>query len=155
MNNEEKLEFIRNGFLELVKNLDPVKKGLWGKMDAQQMVEHMTYSLKFANGRNIHAPIFDKEQLDKVRSFFLGEKTFRENTRNAMLPEEPNPHRNPTMKKAVNELKENIEEWIRVFQTGEHKTTTNPLAGDFTFEEWIQLLHKHAVHHAKQFGLIP
>lgn len=150
---QEKLEYITRTFFELIKDLKAEQKGNWGKMNAQQMIEHLTYSVRFANGRNYHDPIFPKEQLDKVRSFFLSEKLFRENTTNAMLPAEPDPMRNPNMESAVKELKEEVQEWIRQFQSGEKKSSVNPLAGEFTFDEWVHLFHKHFVHHARQFGL--
>ena len=152
--NEEKLNFIRKEFMDLVRTLPATQKGKWGKMNAQQMIEHMTYSVRFANGRNFHQPMLPQEQLDKVRSFFLSEKLFRENTRNALLPEEPDPMRNVNMETAMKELENELDEWIRIFSSHEKEKTMNPFAGEFTFDEWVTLFHKHFVHHARQFGLV-
>ena len=58
------------------------------------------------------------------------------------------------MQTAIKELQDEIAAWINVFETKEKTTTTNPFAGEFTFDEWIHLLHKHAMHHARQFGLV-
>ena len=32
--------------------------------------------------------------------------------------------------------------------------TTNPIFGDLDFAANVQLLHKHALHHLRQFGLV-
>jgi hypothetical protein len=34
-------------------------------------------------------------------------------------------------------------------------TTRNPFFGDLNFAENVHLLHKHALHHLRQFGVVP
>ena len=41
--NIDKLNFVASGFLPLLNNLDAGAKGKWGKMNGQQMVEHLTH----------------------------------------------------------------------------------------------------------------
>lgn len=150
----EKVQYLKTVFIEKVKTLDANAKGIFGLMNAQQMVEHMTYSFRVANGKEHQEAFLTAEQQEKVRHFFLSDKPFRENTKNAMLPENPFPMKNASMEEAVNELKAETDLFFKTFTEDKNHKTTNPLAGVFDFEQWVQLLYKHALHHAKQFGLI-
>ena len=93
------------------------------------------------------------EQTEKVRSFFLGEKPFRENTTNHLLPDIPPPCTNATMEESIKEMEQELNEFFASFENNPQHKTVNPFAGEFNYEEWVQLLHKHFVHHLGQFGL--
>ena len=54
----------------------------------------------------------------------------------------------------TNELEGEINDFVSYFEQHPGSTTTNPFFGELNFEEWIQLLHKHAVHHLKQFNCL-
>ncbi len=71
---QENISFLKNNFVPLLRKLQPGQKGKWGKMDAQQMVEHFRQVLKVANGKiqlPLHNP--DKERLEKIRTFLMSE----------------------------------------------------------------------------------
>lgn len=152
--NTEKLEFLSVTFPNLVAQLDANAKGVWGVMNAQQMVEHMSYSIRIANGRLPMQIVTPAENLEKVKGFMLSDKPFRENTKNSMLPDTALPLEQSDMQHAIEELKNEIRFFIEVFQKEPEKIITNPFFGDLNFAEWIHLLHKHATHHARQFGLL-
>lgn len=149
---KEKIEYIKN-FPGKLSVLNPSTNGKWGKMNAQQMVEHLTNSMRVATGKEFQKIELLPEQTQKVRTFFLSDKPFRENTSNHLLPEIPPPCRNTTMQKAISELENELDEFFLLFEKNSVHTTINPFAGEFNFGEWMQLLHKHFLHHAKQFGL--
>ena len=152
--NTDKFEYLTVSFPDSVANLDAKAKGAWGVMNAQQMVEHMSYSIRIANGNLPMEIVTPVENLVKVKAFMMSDKPFRENTKNAMLPETALPLTQMDMQHAVKELKNEIVFFIEVFQKEPNKIITNPFFGDLNFEEWLHLLHKHATHHAKQFGLL-
>lgn len=139
-------------FPGLLRSLEPAAKGKWGKMNAQQMVEHLTDSMRVATGKEYQKRELNDELTEKARKFFLSDKPFRENTTNHLLPVEPNPIRNTTMENAVEEFEAELSEFFTMFQRP-MRTTMNPFAGEFNYEQWVQLLHKHFQHHARQFGL--
>jgi len=58
------------------------------------------------------------------------------------------------MQEAINEYNKQVTAFITYFENNKGTTLTNPFFGELSFEEWTHLLHKHAVHHSKQFGLI-
>ncbi len=147
-----KIEFLTKTFPEFLHHLKPNAKGKWGKMNAQQMVEHMSESVKIANGTIPKNIITSPEHLEKARAFMLSDKPFRENTKNVELPDEPFPVNHHNMDAAIEELKYELHVFFTTFEGNEEKTITNPIFGELNFMEWLHLLHKHAVHHAQQFG---
>ena len=151
---EQKLTFLTDKFIPLLKNLPASAIGKWGKMNGQQMVEHVAGFFKVSTGK-IHCPLVTPvEHLPKYKEFLLSEKEFRENTKAPVLPEEPMPLRFATMQEAVDDLEKEVKEFVRKFSSGEINIAQHPVFGDLNFEEWVLLHYKHVVHHAKQFGLM-
>lgn len=149
-----KLAFVENGFIALIKNLPADAVGKWGKMNAQQMLEHVSGFFKVSTNQ-IHFPLVTPvEHLPKYKEFLLSEKEFRENTKAPVLPEEPLPLKFTTIQEAVDDLEQQIKLFVDKFSSGEIVTSQHPVFGDLSFEEWVLLHYKHVVHHARQFGLI-
>jgi len=150
----EKAEFLRNQFVAILKEIPTDTRAAWGKMTLQQMIEHFADSVRIASGKVVHTEILTPpEQLDKMRAFLESEKPFRENTKNALMPEIPAPVRNPSKNDAVKELKTEIDFFFSVFEKNNLQVTRNPFFGDLNYEQNVQLLYKHAQHHLKQFGV--
>ena len=154
--NAEKTEFLRNRFVPLLQQLPSDTKAAWGKMTVQQMIEHFADSVRIASGKVMHSDVLTPpENLDRMRAFLESEKPFRENTPNALMPEIPAPVRNPSKADAVKELKTEIDFFFSVFEKNNLQVTRNPFFGDLSYEQNVQLLYKHAVHHLKQYGVTP
>ncbi len=150
----DKTLFVKTEFLRLVENLNGKEIGNWGLMNAQQMVEHVTDFFKVSSNKKSFPLITPMEQLPKYKEFLLSNKEFRENTKAPMLPKEPAEIRNVSMQLAVDELKNEIENFHLFFKNNAEIKTLHPVFGELNFDEWIQLHFKHTQHHAKQFGLI-
>lgn len=152
---EQKAAFIREGFLSLLTSLTPESDKLWGKMNAQQMVEHVTGFFMVSTDQ-LHFPLVTpEEQLPKFREFLRSDKQFRENTKAPVLPEEPLPVRTSDLQSAIEALKKSIDYFFLYFSADPSKKTAHPVFGWLNFEEWILLHYKHVTHHARQFGLLP
>lgn len=150
----DKLTFLKIEFPKLVRTLNPEAKGEWGVLNGQQMVEHMAESISYATGNNnqpLHSPV---EHVDKYKSFAMSDKEFKPNTPNALMSAVPAPIIQSNMEEAVQEMEKQIAAFINYFETNKGATITNPFFGDLNFDEWVHLLHKHAVHHSKQFRLL-
>ena len=151
---DEKICFLKNDLIFLLKNLKGDEKGKWGKMNAQQMAEHVSNFFKVST-KKIHFPLTTPvEHLPKYKEFLLSDKEFRENTKAPVLPEEPLPLQYSNITEAVEELKKSVDEFFEFFKDDPSKTTLHPAFGELNFDEWVQLHHKHTTHHLKQFGLI-
>ena len=152
--NAEKAEFLRNRFVPLLEQVPTDTKPAWGKMTLQQMIEHFAESVRIASGKITHTDIITPpENLDRMRAFLESEKPFKENTVNALMPEIPAPVRNPSKNEAIKELKAEIDFFFSVFEKNNLGVTRNPFFGDLNYEQNVQLLYKHALHHLKQFGV--
>lgn len=152
----QKKEFLQHRFPILLKQISSSTPPAWGKMTLQQMIEHLTDYVRIASGKTVHTEIVTPpEYLDRGRAFMMSEKPFKENTPNSLMPETPPPVRNASVEDAIAELQQELKEFFTAFEQNKNLTTRNPFFGDLNFEENVQLLHKHALHHLKQFGVNP
>ncbi len=88
----DKKLFLTSKFINLLQPLDPNSNGKWGLMNVHQMVEHLIESFKVANGNVIVNEIITPlEKLEKMQSFIRSEIPFKENTKNALMPDTPAP----------------------------------------------------------------
>jgi len=150
-----KLDFIQHQFILLLSDLPADAQGKWGKMNAQQMVEHVTAFFKVSSGK-LHFPLVSlAEHLPKLKAFLLSDKEFRENTKapSSVIGEDPLPVRTNNMAEAIAGLQDSINDFVDYFEDDSYKTTLHPVFGELNFSEWVLLHYKHLLHHAKQFGL--
>jgi len=152
MVNEVKRQFLQTQFLPLIQQIDPGAIHRWGKMNAQQMVEHVSDFFRISSGRLIYPLVTPLEHLPKYRDFLLSEKDFRENTKAPVLPDEPLALRHAAMNESIVELEEQVDNFFLYFSHHPGQKTLHPAFGELNFEEWVQLHHKHVKHHLKQFG---
>ena len=150
---QTKIDYLKN-FIPLLANLKGDEKGKWGKMNAQQMTEHVSAFFKVST-KKIHFPLTTPlEHLPKYKEFLWSDKEFKENTKAPVLPEEPLPLHYATMQLAIDDLKKSLAYFFEFFKNDPLKTTLHPAFGELNFDEWVQLHYKHVTHHVKQFGLM-
>jgi oxepin-CoA hydrolase/3-oxo-5,6-dehydrosuberyl-CoA semialdehyde dehydrogenase len=152
---EQKLNFITTAYLPLLKNLPADDMGKWGKMNAQQMVEHVAAFFAVSAGKIKFDLVTPVEHLPKYRDFLFSDKEFRENTKApvTVIGEEALPLRYATMEEALENLSRSIIAFENYFKEDVEKKTLHPVFGELNFEEWVLLHYKHVMHHARQFGL--
>ena len=153
----EKENFLRTKLVPYLQRLNPATPARWGKMNVQQMIEHYTIDgVQNANGRLVFEKIVtDPDNLARFREFLMSERPFRENTRNPLLNEEPGPLHYKTIQAAINALQEELICFFETYEKNPAMIIRNPIFGDLEFEQNVQLLHKHAVHHLRQYGVDP
>jgi len=152
---EQKLSFIKNDFFKLLSTVKEDTKAGWGKMNAQQMLEHVSAFYKVSAGKIKFDLVTPEEHLPKFKEFLLSDKQFRENTKAPVnvIGEEPLPLRYRSYDEALTKLHESVKEFEDHFKDDPGKTTTHPVFGPLNFEEWILLHYKHVTHHLRQFGI--
>jgi oxepin-CoA hydrolase/3-oxo-5,6-dehydrosuberyl-CoA semialdehyde dehydrogenase len=153
---EQKLKFITEGCIPLFKTLQGNEPGKWGKMNAQQMVEHLAAFFYVSSGKIKFDLITPVEQLPKYKEFLLSGKEFRENTKapTSVISEEALPLRYANMQEALVYLQDSIKAFETYFKDDNIKTTLHPVFGELNFEEWVLLHYKHVTHHLRQFELM-
>jgi hypothetical protein len=153
----EKENFLRTKLVTYLQRLDPATPPSWGKMSVQQMIEHYAGdAVRNANGRLVMETILTPPQnLERMREFMMSEKPFHENTKNPLLGEEPAPLRYKTVQAAIGALQQELIYFFEAYEKEPMKVVRNPFFGDLNFEQNVQLLYKHALHHLRQFGVEP
>lgn len=151
----EKENFLRTRLITLLQRLDPATPPRWGKMGVQQMIEHFAGdAVRNANGRlKIDKLVTHPEHLERMREFMMSDKPFKENTNNPLMAEEPAPLRYKTVQAAIGALQQELIAFFEAYEKEPGMTILNPFFGELNFEQNVQLLYKHAIHHLKQFGV--
>ena len=154
--NFEKENFLRTKLVPYLQRLDPTPPR-WGKMNVQQMIEHCANdAIRSASGRlKIDTIVAPPENLQRMREFLMSEKPFKENIKNPLLDEEPRPLQYKTVQAAIGALQQELIYFFEAFEKNHQLVTRNPFFGDLNFDQNVQLLHKHALHHLRQFGVEP
>ena len=151
----EKENFLRTKLVPCLQRIDPSTAPRWGKMSLQHMIEHFAGdAVRNASGRLAFEKIMTPaERLPSMREFLMSEKPFKENTNNPLMGAEPAPLRYHTVQAAIGALQQGLIVFFEAYEKQPDLVIRNPFFGDLNFEENVQLLYKHAIHHLKQFGL--
>lgn len=152
----DKLNFIQKDFIELLQNLQPTATGKWGRMNGQQMVEHLTFIFGASAGKVKTTLLIPEEFLPKAIAFLWSDKEFKENTKapEGLIPEAPQPLQNENIEVAIEKLKKEVNYFIEYFTSQPGIKVLHPSFGELDFEGWVQLHYKHVTHHLKQFELL-
>jgi hypothetical protein len=153
-NLQDKMDFLRFKYTILLEELDENAARKWGKMNVQQMIEHMADYVRIANGRTPMDVVTEAERIPRMQGFLMSEKPFPENTPNVLMADTPPPVRHATKEQAIGELQEEIDHFFAVHENEVGKTLKNPFFGELNYEQQVQLLHKHSTHHLRQFGVM-
>lgn len=151
----EKENFLRTRLIPYLQRMDPTTSPRWGKMSVQQMIEHYSGdAVRNANGRlKIEKIMTPPDQLERMREFMMSDKPFRENTMNPLMAKDPAPAHFRTIQAAIGALQQELIYFFEAYEKDPMMLIRNPFFGDLNFEQNVQLLYKHALHHLRQFGV--
>jgi hypothetical protein len=152
-NIEAKKNWLKSEYTKRLAELKPDAERLWGKMNVQQMIEHMSDYVRIASGRTPMEVITAEADLPRMQGFLMSEKPFRENTPNSLMPDTPAATKHSMQEAAIEELQGEIDYFFNTFNNDKELKIANPFFGYLSFDMQVQLLHKHAWHHLKQFGI--
>lgn len=148
----QKAHFLKKEYTPILRKLDANTPRKWGKMNVQQMIEHMSDYMRIASGKTPIETVTPEDKLSRMQSFLESEKPFPENTPNSLMPNDPTPVRHPTKEDSIDELQAEIDHFFAVHEAEAERRTPNPFFGSLKYEQQVQLLHKHSTHHLRQFG---
>ncbi len=139
--------------LAVLNGLNPNQKPLWGKMKAQEMVEHLSDMLMMSRGTGNFTIDVDAETIARRQQFLSSDK---EMAKNIAVPftKDIIELRHDELELALDEF---AEEWINFTEYYENNPNTSvfhPYYGALDFNLWLKMHDKHFTHHFKQFGLI-
>jgi oxepin-CoA hydrolase/3-oxo-5,6-dehydrosuberyl-CoA semialdehyde dehydrogenase len=153
---DEKLNFLQHQYISIIRNADPTITAKWGKMNFQQMLEHVTDFFQVSTQKQHYPFVSPPEHLPKLKEFLMSDKQFRENTKAPanIIGEEPHPLHYTTVKEAIDELEKEVNDFFSYFTANIAAISVHPVFGELNFEEWVRLHYKHVTHHLRQFGLL-
>ena len=152
----EKVNFLQHQYISIIKSADPSVPPGWGKMNFQQMVEHVSAFFKVSTKKIQFDLVSTPEHLVKLKEFLMSEKQFRENTKAPLtiIGEEPLPVHYATLEQAIDKLESEVNHFFDYFNSQPGATSVHPVFGELNFEEWVRLHYKHVTHHLRQFDLL-
>jgi hypothetical protein len=143
----------RKSLNSLLGALQPETPALWGKMSAQNMIEHLVEAVEYTNGKRvadlrIPARKANKQRRDLVHSDFVIPTEVR-----GYLGDATKAKRFKDLEAAIVELNNELDAF-ELFFKAEGITATHFEFGPMNYKEWIIWHGKHFTHHFKQFGLL-
>jgi len=153
----DKINFLKTELSLLCHEIDEARLGNWGKMNAQQMLEHLSDFFNVSTEKISFPLVTPEEHLPKYREFLFSDKEFRENTKapETILGEEPLPLRSKSLQSAKEYLNKSVADFFHFFEEDPQRKTIHPVFGPLNFEEWVLLHYKHVNHHLRQFTSPP
>ncbi|WP_299623922.1 hydroxymethylglutaryl-CoA reductase, degradative [uncultured Tenacibaculum sp.] len=141
---------IRNTLRKLSNSDKPV----FGTMNAQQMIEHLSAVTQIPNG-NWSVDIFvDDEKTARRRPFLDTNQEIQPGFRASFLSDNPTPLKFNSIEEAIDDLITQLEVFFDVFEKDSSRTVVHPFFGELNFDYWKKFQVKHFTHHFKQFGLV-
>ena len=139
--------------LAVLNSLTPSQKPLWGKMNAQEMVEHLSDMLMMSRGTGNFTIDVDAETIARRQQFLLSDK---EMAKNIAVPftKELIELRNNELELAVDDFTDEWMNFTEYYENNPSASVIHPYYGDLDFNLWLKMHDKHFMHHFKQFGLI-
>jgi Protein of unknown function (DUF1569) len=148
-------EFLYEQFPDLLDKLDADASPLWGKMNPQQMIEHLILIVGYSNGRFNFDQKTDPERLAyrKMR-YFEKYVPMTHDIKQPFLPETPHPVMYPDLETAKNFLLQQLERFDDYYAEHPRIEAMHPVLGMLNYNEWVEMHARHFEHHLRQFGVL-
>lgn len=146
--------FLRTGAFEALARLRPDATAGWGRMTAQQMVEHLAWVFECSTGRApVECPVPEEERPRYKRFLHTNMPTPREFVNTALVDGLP-PLRQGSLADAIAWLRREVDHYFERAAADPKATHVHPVFGPIDAEEWSRSHFKHVRHHLLQFALI-
>ncbi|NND62511.1 MAG: phenylacetic acid degradation bifunctional protein PaaZ, partial [Flavobacteriaceae bacterium] len=150
------IEMTGDRIQECLRKLKEDTKPKWGKLSAQQMIEHLEYTYRIASGELQDFEVTTPDKiLEKVKNTLYN---YREMPQEHMFPlakeSKIDELKYDSLEDAIVHFKQAREAYLNYFIENPEAKTKNVVFGELNKYEWYLLERKHLNHHFKQFGLI-
>ncbi len=146
--------FLRTFFFGALDRLQPAERARWGRMTAQQMVEHLLWAFEISTGQvRIECPV-PPDQLAKFKVFLRHNRPTPHEFMNPLLRDGLPTLRYAGVAEARTALQAEVERFIEHAGAEPEAVHTHPIFGPIGAEDWSRTHFKHCAHHLSQFGLL-
>jgi len=146
--------FLRDLLPDALRALDGSRAPRWGKMTAQQMVEHLAWTFEVSTGRvRVECPIAEGKR-ERMKAFLYHDRPSPPGFMNPALAAGLPSLRHDGMPEAWSALRIEVDRFLQHARVAPDAVHTHPVFGPIGVEEWGRTHFKHGYHHLLQFGLI-
>ncbi len=141
---------VRKKLLQLNDNTKPA----FGKMNAQQMIEHLSFVTQIASGTMKTGLYVSDEKTARRRPFLDSDNELTQGFRPSFLSDEPNVEKFNSIAEAIDDLLLQIQNFEAYYKANPKAVIVHPFFGELNYEYWKKFQVKHFTHHFKQFNLL-
>jgi hypothetical protein len=146
--------FFRHLLFDALSGLRENAPAAWGKMAAEQMVEHLLWAFEVSTGRAQAECSFPAEQRERFKTFLYDNRPTPHDFQNPALAAGLPPLRYAGLAAATAALRVEVDRFLREAAATPATARMHPVFGPIGAEEWARSHFKHCYHHLLQFGLI-
>jgi len=137
---------------EILTNLKVDENPIFGKMNAQQMIEHLSFVIQISNGKVKANYYVSDEKAARRQPFLETENELQIGFRAPVLAESSLEVKFATKEASIADLLLQINDFKKHHL--ENKIENHPFFGELNSEQWKKFHVKHFTHHFKQFKLL-
>lgn len=145
--------FLRHEIVSALAELSEDRVARWGRMTAQQMVEHLIWGFELSTGQAQVECTIPAADLPRMKRFLWSNRPTPQEFMNPALASGLPPSRYANLAQAKASLGQQLERFLEE-SVRAAMLYTHPIFGPIGYEEWHRTHYKHAHHHLLQFGLI-
>ncbi len=147
--------FLKSTVSKSLNKLQAHSKGLWGKMNAQDMVEHLEMAVTLTtilknSPMQAPTPLQEKSRTGLI----YGDEEMPRNVQNPAFRYGLPPHKYPDLETAREKLLEKIAMFFENYKDKPDFHSWTMFAGDLNYAENLAFHYKHFKHHLSQFDLL-
>lgn len=142
-------------FTALRNELNPETPALFGSLNAQQMIEHVSLIYDYVLSNNKIRVLTPVDKIEKVkRAFLWSEGGFKRGITNEFTESLSFKCNLANLALAIDEYEKRHLLVAIAIKENAIFDKTHPIFGLLNIEEWTQFFTKHTWHHFNQFGLV-
>jgi oxepin-CoA hydrolase / 3-oxo-5,6-dehydrosuberyl-CoA semialdehyde dehydrogenase len=149
-----RVHFLRDTLVRALAPLVEQARPRWGRMTAQQMVEHLVWAFELSTGDAQVACTIPSDQHNRMKTFLYHNRPTPQDFMNPALVEGLPTLRFASLAKAKTALQQGVTLFLENSVLRPEATYAHPVFGLIGVGEWQRSHFKHSYHHLLQFDLI-
>lgn len=133
--------------------LQPETQAMWGRMNAQNMIEHLVEAVEYTNGKRVADLCVPPAKADSQRRLLVHSDFVIPAGVTGYLADATKTKRFKDLATSILELNKELDSFECFFQN-EGNLAMHFEFGPMNYAEWLIWHGKHFTHHFKQFGLL-
>jgi oxepin-CoA hydrolase/3-oxo-5,6-dehydrosuberyl-CoA semialdehyde dehydrogenase len=152
---ETREALLRAGMWDALAALRADTPARWGRMSAQQMVEHLEWTFACSTGTRGVDCYVPEEHRPRYLTFLAHDRPTPQGFENPALTSGLPPLAHADFAAAAAALRAEVDRFLALSAEAPGARRTHPLFGPIDAEQWSRTHYKHVRHHFTQFGLYP